>query len=158
MDKLHFGKCENLFFFEEEILQCCKWDIFSDLKTLWFCLKKFEFLRQKWAKCTLENPEKSIYFWSCKVRLFEWFWNTVRVQGCCIDYSEFLMQWKSSVCGLVKRAGMEPCLPVPEDAILFDVTNAENHSLASTHQCNFLETWWEFRRIRTLSRITQHYQ
>ena len=93
-----------------------------------------------------------------KIDLFHWFWNTVRVQGCCIDYSEFLMQWKSSVCGLVKRAGMEPCLPVPEDAILFDVTNAENHSLASTHQCNFLETWWEFRRIRTLSRITQHYQ
>ena len=89
---------------------------------------------------------------------FECFWNAVRVQGCCIDYSEFLMQWKSSVCGLVKRAGMEPCLPVPEDAILFDVTNAENHSLASTHQCNFLQTWWEFRRIRTLSRITQHYQ
>ena len=49
-------------------------------------------------------------------------------------------------------------VPISGNALLPDATNAENHSLASTHQCNFLETWWEFRRIRTLSRITQHYQ
>ena len=68
MDKMHFGKCENLFLFEDELLQCCKWDIFSDFKTLWYCLKKFEFSRQKWAKCTLKNAK--IYF-SLEMKLFQ---------------------------------------------------------------------------------------